>query len=160
MLSLKAAVRLTAILQIAGVLNAAEINQPAPAFAGLSNHRGNVVFVNFWASWCAPCRVELPELAKLAAAYKGKKVRVFAINVDHDRARAKALLSQLGLRETAMGFLWDTSARVVKQYDVGAMPTSYIIDERGVIRYIHSGFRPEDPAAWRKEINGLLPAAR
>src|SRR5579872_2832727 len=94
-------------------LQGAEINHPAPKFVltnshhqkrALSDYKGKVIFLNFWASWCAPCQVELPELNRLAAHY-GKKLRVVAINVDQERSAAKELLAKLGLADSSLEIL-------------------------------------------------------
>lgn len=144
--------------------HAVKLNTSAPSFKlensqkevrRLSDYKGQIVLVNFWASWCAPCQMELPELARLASDYKGKKFRVLAINVDSDRAAARALLSTLKLSHSSMEILWDTQSRVVSAYNIPAMPSSYLIDPQGRIRYIHAGYQPSDTAAWRKEINEL-----
>jgi thiol-disulfide isomerase/thioredoxin len=121
----------------------------------LNDFKGKVLFVNFWASWCAPCQMELPELNQLAKDYKGKKVKVFAINVDKERSDARKLLAKLGLKAAEFEVLWDTRAKAVSAYDIEVMPSSFIIDSRGIIRFVHSGFHSTDPDAWRKEIDSL-----
>jgi thiol-disulfide isomerase/thioredoxin len=145
-------------------LYAAKLNQPAPKFSlpnarkqirSLSGYRGKVVFINFWASWCAPCQEELPELSRLAADYRGKKVVIVAINVDQDRNAAKKLIAKLGLTTSPIDILWDTKSKVVSVYDIETMPSSFILDARGVIRFTHSGFHSQDPVLWRKEIESL-----
>ena len=147
------------------VLQAAALNDPAPKFSlmdshqqkrSLASYKGKVVFVNFWASWCAPCQLELPELDRLAAAYKGKRLQVVAINVDEKSADAKKLLRKLGLKDPAMQILWDPKSKAVSAYNVETMPSSFILDDRGKIRFIHSGFHAEDPALWRHEVDNLL----
>jgi thiol-disulfide isomerase/thioredoxin len=145
--------------------HAAALNHVAPKFVlvnsqdqirTLSDYRGRVVFINFWASWCAPCQVELPELNRLAAHYKGKKVRVVAINVDPKRQPAKKLLSKLGLNSPRMEILWDSKSKAVGAYNIDTMPSSFILDTRGVIRFVHSGFHNQDPGLWRQEIDRLM----
>lgn len=142
--------------------HAAQVDGPAPSFTlkninneskSLSDYRGKVVLVNFWASWCAPCQQELPELSRLAAEYGRQKLVVIAINVDQDSKAALRFLSQKGLTRTRMEILKDPTSRVIKRYDPPAMPTSYLIDRNGRIRVIYSGFRSEDPALWRQAIN-------
>jgi thiol-disulfide isomerase/thioredoxin len=154
-----------ALVLAAGGLPAAEINTPAPRVTVattrgqrrlLAEYKGKVVFLNFWASWCGPCAVELPQLNRLAASYKGKKVRVLAINVDKNRAAAKRLLAKLGLTAPAFELFWDTQSKAVSAFDAQTMPSSYVLDPRGIVRYVHSGYKPQDPAAWRREINQCL----
>ncbi len=153
------------VIFAASLLSAAALNNPAPKFAlpnsqkqirTLSGYKGKVVFVNFWASWCAPCQEELPELNRLAGDYRGKKVIVVAINVDQDRNAAKKLMAKLGLTTSHMEILWDAKSKVVSAYNIDAMPSSFVLDPRGVIRFSHSGFHPQDPARWREEIKSLL----
>jgi thiol-disulfide isomerase/thioredoxin len=142
----------------------AALNRPAPPFVlnnfhrqsrALSEYRGKVVFINFWASWCAPCQIELPELNRLATEHRGR-LKVLAINVDHDRSAARQLLVKLGLAHANFEALWDARSKVVRAYNIDAMPSSFIVDPRGVIRFNHSGFHPRDPGVWRQEINTLL----
>ena len=144
---------------------AAELNRPAPNFTlsnthhqrrSLSSYKGDVLLINFWASWCAPCQIELPELHRLAAENSHKKLRVLAINIDRDRSAADHLLTKLGLQNAAFKVLWDTDSKVVRTYDIETLPASFIVDRHGVIRFIHAGFHAGDPATWRKEINELL----
>ncbi len=147
---------LSVIVLCATLLQAAELNRPAPKFPELSGYRGQVVFINFWASWCAPCQVELPELNRLAARYRGKNVKVLAINVDRDRRAAKKLLSRLGLTAPHLEILWDTKSKVVSAYNIEGMPSSFILDAHGIIRFKHAGFHSQDPESWRHEIDRLL----
>ncbi len=143
-------------------LFAATLQTSAPSFSlknfqqekhSLSDYRGKVVLINFWASWCAPCQQELPELNWLATGYAPKDLRVLAINVDQDTNQARQALEKLGLRNNHMDVLLDPTSKVVSKYDINTMPTSVILDRKGKIRFIHEGFRPTDPSAWRKEID-------
>ena len=145
--------------------HAAELNKAAPSFTlknqrkvsrTLADYKGKVVLINFWASWCAPCQEELPELKRLAGEYQGKNVNIVAINVDEDRNAAKSVLAKLGLSTSHLEILWDSSSKTVSAYNIDGMPTSFILDRQGTIRYIHSGFHRQDPSAWRQEINRLL----
>jgi peroxiredoxin len=156
---------LSLTLLCSALAQAAALNDSAPKFSlknshqeqrSLSEYKGKVVFINFWASWCAPCQQELPELNKLAAEFKGKKVQVLAINVDEDRAAAKKLLAKLGLSSSRMEILYDPKSKVVSAYNIDNMPTSFILDSKGIIRFLHAGYHPQDPASWRQEIDRLL----
>jgi peroxiredoxin len=152
-----------ALLLLAGPLQAASLNDRAPDFKlptfqetsrSLSQYRGKVVLINFWASWCAPCQIELPELDRLAAAYPASRFRVVAINVDEHRKTARETLARLKLAH--IDLLWDARSRIVNAYDIETMPTSFIVDPGGTIRAIHQGFHPTDPQRWRNEVNALL----
>ena len=166
MLSLNKIVPLFAVIFGVSLLQAADLNSPAPRFTLMDSHhrkhalvdyRGRVVLINFWASWCSPCQEELPELNRLAGDYRGKKVNILAINVDEDRTAAKTLLRKLGLTSPPMQILWDSKSKVVSAYNINTMPTSFILDPQGIIRFVHSGFHHQDPTAWRQEIDRLKP---
>jgi DsbE subfamily thiol:disulfide oxidoreductase len=153
------------LLASAPLLQAATIGRLAPKFTlqdaqakprTLASYKGKVVLINFWASWCGPCQAELPELNRLAAQYKARNVRVLAINVDRDRSQAKQLLKRLGLGAPALEILWDPHSKAVSAYDIQGMPSSFVLDRAGVIRYLHSGFQPHDPSLWRNELEALL----
>ena len=153
------------VSSLVAVLQAATVNAPAPDFSltnsqsklrPLNDYKGKVIFINFWASWCAPCQVELPELNQLTIDEAGKNVAVIAINVDKEQFKAGTLLTKLGLQSPNMEILWDPESKAVAAYDVETMPTSFILDTRGIIRFVHSGFQNHDPEKWRKEIDGLL----
>jgi thiol-disulfide isomerase/thioredoxin len=150
---------------VASLLRAATLNAPAPSFAlkdsrkqvrTLASYKGNVVFIDFWASWCATCQLELPELDRLAAEYKGKKLQVVAINVDTDRHAAKELLKKLRLSAPHFEILWDPQSKVVSTYNIEAMPTSFILDQKKVIRFAHVSYHEHDPNTWRNEIDSLI----
>jgi len=146
-------------------LQAVALNTPAPKFTlldlhhhkrSLSDYKGKVVVIDFWASWCGPCQVELPELNRLAGEYQSKKVIILAVNVDEDRTAAQKTLARLGPGASHLQVLWDTLSKTVSIYNIDSMPTSYILDQRGIIRFTHAGFHSHDPAIWRQEIDSLL----
>jgi thiol-disulfide isomerase/thioredoxin len=153
------------VSSLVAVLEAVTVNAPAPDFSltnsqdkqrTLNDYKGKVLFINFWASWCAPCQVELPELNQLAIDEAGKNVAVIAINVDKEQFKAGTLLTKLGLQSPDVEILWDPESKAVATYDVETMPTSFILDNKGDIRFLHSGFQNHDPDKWRKEIENLL----
>lgn len=146
-------------------LEAATVNVPAPDFSltnshgtkrTLSDYKGKVVFINFWASWCAPCQIELPQLNQLAIDEGGKNVNVIAINVDREQFKAGTLLTKLGLDSPEMEILWDPDSKAVAAYDAETMPNSFIVDTQGIIRFVHTGFDKHDPEKWHHEIDSLL----
>lgn len=139
---------------------------PAPDFTlqsidgstfSLNEQRGKVVFIDFWASWCPPCKKEFPEIIRLLKKLPDPGFVVAAVNIDKKRAHAEGFLSTLegGLPER-LHVLLDPGAKVIPEYNALAMPTSFIIDRAGVIRYIHFGFNESDPEKWVAEIEGLL----
>lgn len=141
------------------------LNQKAPDFSlqdlggkavSLSDFRGKVVFIDFWASWCPPCKKEFPELNKLLERYKDADVAVLAVNVDTKKAHAEGFVSGYPGLSKKFFVLHDPGANVIRAYNAQAMPTSFIVDKSGVIRNIHFGYRDSDPQEWAVEIDRLL----
>lgn len=141
------------------------INDSAPNFTAqnihgksvsMENMKGKVILIDFWASWCAPCKKEFPELQKLAERYKDSDIVILAINIDKKRENADAfLVKQIPIPQKMM-ILLDPESKVVSSYGARAMPTSFIIDKSGIIKYVHLGFREKDPNQWITEIETLL----
>lgn len=149
----------------AAVAEAGVVNKPAPGFTlpdgagaevSLDDFAGRVVFLDFWASWCPPCKEEMPELKKLAARYSPEDLVVVAANIDKARSNADRFLSTLGPLPEGMVVLYDPAGDVIADFRARAMPTSFIIDGSGTIRYVHFGFRENDPAKWTAEIDALI----
>ena len=144
---------------------AVEPGAPAPAFrlptfdsaapVSLADLRGKVVFVDFWASWCSPCRQSLPLYDKLRTDYAAGDFAILAISLDEDVADAKAFLAEHPVKYTT---LQNPQGDVAKAFDLKGMPSSYLIDRDGVVRARHIGFEPKDIDALKKEIDGLVAA--
>jgi peroxiredoxin len=118
----------------------------------LSSLRGKVVILDFWAQWCEPCKKELPELEKLQQRFAGK-VAVVSVNIDKQRANAEALAGQLKL---SFPVALDPQGAVAATYDLPKMPTSFVLDQKGVVRYVHEGFDGAgDVKRFEKEIGEL-----
>ncbi len=98
--------------------------------------RGKVVLVNFWATWCVPCRAEMPEIESTYQAHRERGFRVLAINVQEDRAEVQAFFDELGLSFPA---LLDRDASVARLYLARALPSSFLVDRQGVVRYVRVG---------------------
>ena len=135
--------------------------QKAPAFnltalsgskVSLASMAGKVVVLDFWAQWCEPCKRELPELDKLQKEYASKGVSIVTVNIDKQRDNAEKLVSLLGL---SLPVLLDTAGSVAATYDLPKMPSSYVIDKKGVVRFVHEGYEPGDVARFKKEIDEL-----
>lgn len=119
----------------------------------LSEQVGNVVIVNFWASWCGPCREELPEFEKMYQNYADLGVTVFAVNVDDDPAKANTLLNDISV---SFPVLFDPEGEVSQLYDVSAMPTTVMVDRFGNARLIHKGYKSGDEVKYEQALNALL----
>ena len=142
------------------------INDEAPDFTladlhgkqvSLGSLKGKVVFINFWANWCPPCKKEFPELNKLTKSYKDSDMVLLAINIDKNRANVDEFLGKLPEPPfNKMTVLLDPQYAVVSSYGARAMPTSFIIDREGTIRYVHLGFNETDPGKWVTEMDTIL----
>ena len=119
----------------------------------LQEQRGQVVLVNFWATWCGPCREEMPHLNKLYDKYHASGFVLLGINVDDDPAKAIALAAKLGLR---FPVLPDADKKVSKLYDLSAMPSTVLIDRDGRVRYLHRGYQNGYELAYDAQIRELL----
>lgn len=119
----------------------------------LQELRGQVVMVNFWASWCAPCRVEMPHLNRLADKYRSSGFTLLGVNVDDDPKNATAAAAKMGVR---FPVLLDGDKRVVKLYDVATMPSTILIDRDGRIRYLHRGYRDGYEETYDQQVRELL----
>jgi len=121
----------------------------------LSDLRGQVVMLNFWASWCGPCRQEMPLLNKIHQKYSPAGFTLLGINMDDDTSNADKLLKEIPVD---FPILYDTNSKVSETYKVDAMPSSVMIDCDGNISYIHKGYKSGDEKAYIKHIKGLLRA--
>lgn len=142
--------------------HAAEVSQPAPDFTlksytganlKLSEYRGKVVLLNFWASWCGPCRQEMPLLEKMHNKYKGLGFTVMGVNVEENSAKAKGIVKKDKL---TFPILFDTQSRASKLYQVSAMPSTVLIDRNGKMRYLHKGYKAGDEKTYVKWIKKLI----
>jgi len=135
---------------------------PAPAFSlpsrdgntvALAQYKGQVVMLNFWASWCGPCRQEMPLLNDIYKKYNKMGFTLIGVNVEPDRKSAEAWL-----KETPVTFpvLFDTQSKVSQLYSVPGMPTTVFIDRKGNVRLLHQGFRPGDENQYLDEIRNLV----
>lgn len=119
----------------------------------LQEQRGQVVMVNFWATWCGPCRQEMPHLNKLYDKYKSSGFVLLGVNIDDDAAKATDLANKLGLK---FPVLLDTDKKVSRTYDMNAMPATLLIDRDGKVRYIHRGYRDGFELTYDKQIRELV----
>ena len=135
---------------------------PAPAFTlasragqdvSLQQYKGNVVMINFWASWCGPCRQEMPLLESIYKKYNKMGFTMLGVNVEPDSNAANEWL-----RATPVSFpiLYDRDSKVSKLYDVAGMPSTVIIDRSGKLRVLHRGYKPGDENEYLDSIRTLI----
>jgi thiol-disulfide isomerase/thioredoxin len=136
--------------------------KPAPQFklasmagkqVSLDQYKGQVVMINFWASWCGPCRQEMPILEKLHGKYKPMGFSMIGVNVEPDSS-----LATNWLKSTPVTFpiLFDTKSEVSKLYAVAGMPSTVIIDRKGNLRWLHRGYKPGDENEYLDQIRALV----
>jgi peroxiredoxin len=141
---------------------AAEPGKPAPDFTlkslggknlKLSEMAGSVVLINFWASWCGPCREEMPLLNSLHNKYEPLGFTVLGVNVEQDVKGAKGFLENFPVD---FPVLLDSDNRVSEQYKVIAMPTTVVVDRDGNMRFLHQGYKSGDEAKYRQMVKELV----
>ena len=119
----------------------------------LAEQRGQVVLVNFWATWCGPCKQEMPHLNRLYDKYRSSGFVLLGINVDEDARQASGTAAKYGLH---FPVLFDADKAVVKLYDLQSMPATVLIDRDGKVRYLHRGYREGLEAAYEQQIRELV----
>jgi peroxiredoxin len=119
----------------------------------LQEQRGQVVLVNFWASWCGPCKVEMPHLNKLHEKYRASGVTLLGVNIDDDARHGAATAAKWGVK---FPVLLDADKRVTKLYDLGSMPATVLIDRDGKVRFLHRGYREGMEAQYEAQIRELV----
>ena len=144
-------------------VNAANVVQPAPQFilptlkqdqpTAFNQYAGKVIYLDFWASWCSPCRTSFPLLNKLHEKLKTQGFEVVAISLDEDKADAEKFLQKFPVGFTV---LHDANGDWADQFVVESMPTAFIIDKQGVVQKIHHGFASDDINELEAKITQLL----
>jgi len=129
------------------------VGEAPPGSMSLQQMRGKVVYLDFWASWCGPCRMSFPRLEQLRAELGSEGFEVLAVNVDEFEADALKFLEQLPVSYPVVR---DAAGATPMKYGILGMPTAYLIDRQGVVRLVHQGFRKGDESGLRIEIMKLL----
>ncbi len=119
----------------------------------LKELRGNVVLVNFWATWCGPCKQEMPHLNRLHEKYNSSGFVLLGVNIDEDTRRASDLVTRMGLK---FPVLFDTDKAVSRLYDLGSMPATVVVDRDGRVRHVHRGYREGYENTYDEQIRALL----
>jgi len=118
------------------------------------NLKGHVVLIDFWASWCAPCRKSFPAMQELYKHFADQGVIIIAVNVDENRADMERFLKGMNISFTTVR---DAQQKLVAAADVATMPTSFLIDRAGKIRFVHTGFLGDQTVKeYREQIQLLL----
>jgi peroxiredoxin len=135
---------------------------PAPAFTlgsragsavSLAQYKGQVVMLNFWASWCGPCRQEMPLLESIYKKYNRLGFTLIGVNVEPDSNAANEWLKQTPV---SFPILYDKDSKVSRMYDVAGMPSTVIIDRSGKVRVLHRGYKPGDENEYLDSIRTLV----
>jgi peroxiredoxin len=139
------------------------LSGPAPGFAlqsrdgqqvSLASLKGKVVMVNFWATWCVPCRQEMPHLQALYERYNSLGFELLAVNVEKNKAEEV----RKWLDETPVTFpvLFDPNNEVTKLYKVQTMPSTVLVARDGTMRFIHHGYKPGYEGEYQTQVRALL----
>jgi cytochrome c biogenesis protein CcmG/thiol:disulfide interchange protein DsbE len=143
--------RIRGFIGLVGALLLGSITQAADL--DMSAYRGQVVYLDFWASWCGPCKQSFPWLQTMKDTYDRQGLTVIAINLDLNRADADKFLKQF---RPTFEVRFDPKGELAVFHKVHAMPSSVLIDRHGVQRFTHEGFRPIDGAAYEAQVQELL----
>lgn len=146
------------------VLSTTATALPAPNFAlnndalpaQLSDLKGSVIYLDFWASWCKPCRKSFPWMNQMQRKYADRNFTVLAVNLDAQQDLAQQFLAKI---PADMPIAFDPKGDVAKQYKLLGMPSSYLIDREGNIRFSHKGFFSKKEASYEHEILTLIKEA-
>lgn len=125
----------------------------ADAPLDLQEFRGRVVYLDFWASWCGPCRQSFPWMQTMGNTYEARGLTVIAVNLDANRAEADRFLKKF---HPTFEVRFDPKGDLAELYKVQGMPSSVVIDRHGVVRFTHVGFRPVDGPVYEAQVRALL----
>ena len=143
-------------------ITAAASSAPAPDFSlaarggstvSLSKYKGQVVMLNFWATWCGPCRQEMPLLEAMYKKYKPMGFTLIGVNVEPDSKLADEFLKKMPV---SFPVAFDTQSKVSQLFKVQGMPSTVIIDRKGNARVVHKGYRPGDENVYLDHIRALI----
>ena len=155
-------VGIVAALAVALPALAIPSGSPAPTFTlasssgaelSLAQYRGQVVMINFWASWCGPCRQEMPLLESIYRKYRQMGFTLLGVNVEPDSQAANEWLKQTPV---SFPILYDKDSKVSKLYDVAGTPSTVLIDRSGKLRMLHRGYKSGDENEYLDSIRALI----
>ncbi|WP_455210020.1 TlpA disulfide reductase family protein [Kaarinaea lacus] len=149
-------------LMALNALAAKELKEEAPDFTlkslkgsnlKLSEFRGDVVMINFWATWCGPCRQEMPILNDLYLKYRDTGFTLLGVNVEKNSSKAADMIRDL---RVVYPVLFDTDNKVSKLYEVNDMPTTVLVDRDGNMRYLHRGYVQGTEDEYVRQVRELM----
>jgi thiol-disulfide isomerase/thioredoxin len=143
-------VRIGILVMVGG---AAQAGAPGSASIDLADYRGRVVYLDFWASWCAPCRQSFPWMQTMKQTYEREGLTVVAVNLDQQRSAADRFLEKW---HPDFDVRFDPQGHAAEAFNVKGLPASVIIDRHGVTRFTHIGFRPVDAATYEAQLRQIL----
>lgn len=139
------------------------VGNPAPSFevdslngqgkVSFDKWKGKVVYVDFWATWCEPCKKSFPKYQELYTKYQSSGLEIIAVSVDDENKGIEAFIKQHGAK---FPVAWDDGHKIADQWKPESMPTAFVIDKEGVIRHVHAGYHDGEEAELDKEIKELL----
>jgi cytochrome c biogenesis protein CcmG, thiol:disulfide interchange protein DsbE len=144
-------IRVFVLLLVCSGAGSAAAREPDPV--ELSPLRGKVVYLDFWASWCVPCRQSFPWMNELQKRYADRGLTIIAVNLDHERADAEKFLRRL---PPGFQIRFDPDGDWARRFGVQGMPTSVLLDRNGQSRFTHIGFRAADAVQYEQQIQQLL----
>ncbi|WP_448248763.1 TlpA disulfide reductase family protein [Thalassotalea agariperforans] len=119
----------------------------------LKTYQGQVVYIDFWASWCIPCRQTFPWMNAMLSKYKAQGFKVITINLDSDKQNADDFLQQYPAQ---FEVVYDPKGKLAQKFNLKGMPSSYLVDRKGNVVSSHTGFSDEKSKAYEQEIIDLL----
>ncbi len=162
---MKAAIGILLVLVI-GVFaeNGPKIGDAVPQFQGttlkgdkfnLADYKGKVILIDFWASWCIPCREEMPYLMELYRKYKDSDFEIIAVNIDDNPDNARKFISELP-GTIHFPVVKDSKQEIPPQFQIKGMPSTILVNKKGIIQYWHTGFKDSYKSDYASEIEQLL----
>ncbi len=145
--------RLFLIFALISINNLSWANSSAQLEKQLDKLQGQVVYLDFWASWCGPCRKSFPWMNEMQAKYQDQGFTIVSINVDHDKALAEQFL-----RENPANFsvIYDPKGEIARQFKLKGMPSSYLINRAGKIVSAHVGFVEKKKPSYEQQLKQLI----
>lgn len=138
---------------VASVPSAEAAVPSAQSPVDLSQYRGKVIYLDFWASWCAPCKLSFRFMNELRVLYGSNDLVIVTVNLDHNRAAAGNFLSEVG---SNLPVVYDPSGSLASRFKVSAMPTTVLIGRDGKVRFVHRGYFDSKTTEYEQQINALV----